>query len=305
MALTYESNDKMKSLYPVMDEYSGWYGRVIRDTFYPELHTDDKYLGVPEAFRIWMDDVAQNELLDKVSLDHVMKLHSDLHAFANDLIQMAFESEKKPPVDMLDSFTDLYDAFIVKLRRLERDSIQSGSSLDVVTGLRNAQAMKVDLEREMARRARRGKPFCLVLARIDDHSAIKNSMSEEEYQQMLERVSEQIRKGVRTFDDAYRASESDFVLSLKNSDITGASASVVRLRRLLEEEQIIINNEGNNELLTMSYCLSDPVPGDEIEKLMDNMKNDLDNSADGKDVMLEFFEASPLSRYIDSIGDSA
>lgn len=182
--------------------------------------------------------------------------------------------------------------------------MQTDTGLDVSTGLRSKKAMVIDLEREMERRARRGKPFCLALARIDNYEHIQELVSEERHREIVFAVARLIKKCIRSFDDAYRSGDGEFIMCLKHSDMGGGAAATTRLRRFLEEEQIMIQDEkGRSFPLTMSSCVAEPLPGNSLDELMANMRNDLlrfNNEAPGN-ATLEYFEQSSLSRYIQDI----
>ena len=111
-------------------------------------------------------------------------------------------------------------------------------------------------------------------------------------------LGEQIKKCVRTFDDAYRLADDEFVMSLKQTEAKGGVAAVERLRKLIEQEKIMIQDDGYDYKLTMSYCVASPVPGDKPEHIIANMRLDLDRYKSDGDMSLEYLEQSPLQRYI-------
>lgn len=304
MALTYEVDDKLKALVPVLEEHAEWYGHVIRQTLYPEAYTKEKQLPLPESFKNWLEEIKEDSFIEEITLERLKQLHSELYKTADELINAASKSRDKTPIQLFDGFVDRYEQFVVQLRRLERDCMQTDSGLDPLTGLRSAQAMRKDLAREMERRSRRGKPFCLALIRIDNYDKIRALQSDEEHKKILQVIATQIKKCIRSFDDAYRAGDSEFIMSLKHADMTGGSAAVVRLRRYMAEEGVRISDGENTFPLTMSYCIAEPAPGDDVENLLLNIRTDMDRYDDDTDVTLEFTDASPLSRYVSSLDEN-
>lgn len=304
MALTYEVDDKLKALIPVLEEHAEWYGHVMRRTLYPEDYTSEGQLPLPEIFKNWVQEIKEDNFVEKITLERLEQLHDELHKTADELVNAASESHDKAPIELFDSFVDRYDQFVVQLRRLERDCMQTDSGLDPLTGLRSAQAMQKDLAKEMERRSRRGKPFCLALVKIDNYDKIRALQSDEEHKKILQIITVQIKKCLRSFDDAYRAGDSEFIMSLKHADMAGGSAAVVRLRRYLAEEDIRLVDEERTFSLTMSYCIAEPAPGDDVEGLLRNMRKDMDRYDDDTDMTLEFTDASPLSRYVNLLDDN-
>ena len=302
MALSYEVDSKLKALAPIVDEHVEWYSRVLRSVFYPERAGEP--FEPPQTFVVWLGEAAQNDFVGSATLEKLRKIQIELYEMASDLMHEAQSSGGRPDFKVYDEFVNLYDDLIYQLRRLEHDAVQADTGLDVATGLRSKKAMVIDLEREMERRARRGKPFCLVLAKIDNYEHVQGRVSEERHREIVAAVARLIKKCIRSFDDAYRSNEGEFVMCLKHADIGGGTAATVRLRRYLEEEQIMIQDEkGRPFQLTMSSCVAEPLPGDSLDELMANMRNDLVrfNSAAPGSATLEYFEQSSLSRYIQDI----
>lgn len=302
MALSYEIDSKLKELSPIVDEHAEWYSRVLRSVFYPERAGE--VFDPPQSFARWLSDASHEDFVGAATLDKLKKMQVELYELGSDLIHDARVSGARPDFKVYDEFVNLYDDLVYQLRRLEHDAVQADTGLDVSTGLRSKKAMVIDLEREMERRARRGKPFCLALAKIDNYEQIKGLVTEERHREIITAVARQIKKCIRSFDDAYRSGDGEFIMCLKHSDTTGGTAATTRLSRFLEEERITIQDEkGRPFILTMSSCVAEPLPGDSLDDLMANMRNDLarfHTTAPGS-ATLEYFEQSPLSRYVQDI----
>ncbi|QQG35558.1 MAG: diguanylate cyclase [Micavibrio aeruginosavorus] len=302
MALSYEIDSKLKELSPIIDEHAEWYNRVMRAVFYPERAGDP--FDPPQSFSQWVVSASQDDFASKPTLERLRKIQGELYDMASDLMHDARTTGARPDFKVYDEFTNLYDDLVYQLRRLEHDAVQADTGLDVATGLRSRKAMAVDLEKEMERRARRGKPFCLAIAQIDNYDQIRAFVTEERHREILAAVARLIKKCIRSFDDAYRSGEGEFIMCLKHSDVAGGTAANNRLRRFLEEEAIIIQDEkGRSFPLTMSSCVAEPLPGDSLDELLANMRSDLTrfhSTAPGS-TTLEYFEQSPLSRYVQEL----
>jgi diguanylate cyclase len=298
MSLSYEIDSKLKALSPIVDEHAEWFSRVMRAVFYPERAGDA--FDHPVSFVKWLMESSQDDFVAKATLDKLKKMQLELYDMASDLMHDSKSSGVRPDFKYYDEFVNLYDDLVYQLRRLEHDAVQADTGLDVATGLRSKKAMMIDLEREMERRARRGKPFCLALAKIDNYDTIRGLVSDERNREIIAAVARQIKKCIRSFDDAYRSGDGEFVMCLKHADTTGGTAATVRLRHYLEEEQIVISDDkGRPFQLTMSSCVAEPLPGDSITELMNNMGNDLTRyNTEAPSATLEYFEQSSLTRYI-------
>ncbi len=302
MALSYEIDSKLRALAPILDQHAEWYNRVMRAIFYPE-RAGEKF-EPPQSFAAWLNDAAQDDFVGKATIEKLRKMHTELYETGGDLMHDAKATGGRPDFKVYDEFVNLYDDLVYQLRRLEHDAVQADTGLDVGTGLRSKKAMIIDLEREMERRSRRGKPFTLALAKIDNYEQIRGLVTEERHREIIAAVARVIKKCIRSFDDAYRSGDGEFVMCLKHSDIAGGTAATTRLRRYLEEENISIQDDkGRPFQLTMSSCVAEPLPGDSLDDLMRNMRTDLArfHVAVPGSTSLEYFEQSALSRYVQDI----
>ncbi len=304
MALTYEIDTKLKALAPVLDEHADWYAQVLRRVYYPEEYTPNDFAGSPETFQSWVKDVEKENIFEKATLDTLKKTHQDMVEMATEQIRNANASDIKISVKAFDNFSTIYENFVLMLRRLEKDLAQSDSGLDVATGLRSKKALWHDMEREMERLSRRGKPFVLALVQIVDHEKIKQSQTDDRYKEILDEVVKLIKKCVRSFDDAYRSDDGEFVMCLKQSEQAGGSAAIARLLRFLEEAELFYEIDGKQHEVDLTCCVAEPMPGDEISELIVNMRNDLGRyEVDADTSALEYIEKSPLQRLVESMDE--
>lgn len=305
MALTYDHDTYIKALAPVLEEHGEWLGRVMRSVFYPELEQVIDTLAIPDSFRVWSLSAGQDETLGVDVLERLKRLHAELAAAGAALVQESAAAKNKPDFKKFDAFITLYEEFIAHVRRLDRDLMASGNGIDILTGLRSRQMLMKDLEREMERRARRGRPFCLALARVDHYAEMKANLPQEDYETVVKAISAIIKQCMRSFDDAYRLSNGEFLMSLKQTDKTGGAAALTRLRKLLEENAPYYTMNGQEKRLTMSSCVAEPQPGDDFETMMGNMRQDLDRFGGDAETALEYIELSPLERFVNTLEEES
>lgn len=305
MPLTYDQDSRLKDLLPVLDEYGEWVARVMRQVFYPESEQDPQVLAIPGSFKNWAVQAAKDEVIAPEILLRLQRINDDLGLQADRMVKDALASRFKPELKRYDAFMTLYDEFVVHVRRLERDMAVTDSGFDVLTGLRSRQMLMVDLAREMERRSRRGKPFCLALARIDHYDRIKANLPGADFENLLRAVADIIKLCMRSFDDAYRLGDGEFLMSLKQTDMSGGTAGLTRLRKLLEERAPYYTMDGREMRLTMSSCVAEPQPGDALEDLMAHMRQDLDRFGGDAETALEHLEVSPLQRFVHGLDDES
>lgn len=284
---------------PVLDAYAEWFGRVMRWAFYPEADQSKTSLPFPETFAPWMDKVRETSQSDPQTLSNLIDLHTEMHAMAVEIVALS-RSGSKPPIDKFDHFVDLYDAFNFKMRRLAWDCLLSESGIDSLTGFRSLPVMFPDLERELDRRNRQGRPFCIAYIRVDDFDSLCAAMGRDAVLKHIRRMSDVMKICMRTYDDAYRYGPGEIVWSLKHSDITGGMRAIERLRRMIEDEDLEISGSAKSRYLTLSYIVAEPVPGDVLTEVLEQMRTELAKYADEHDVVLRHKEISRLQLYMGS-----
>lgn len=263
----------------LIGEYLIWFSQVVRAGFYPDQ--TDRAVSAP-AFVRTIPEICE-KLQSEIILDRIVSSQSNLHQIADNFIGM----EGPPSAGDYDLFWQTYEGVSTQLQRLERDLLLSDFGIDVQTGLRSSSVMLTELERELERRSRRGQPFAIAVLRIDDAS-----LRGEET--ILAMTASAISKTIRSFDDAYVLKGGEFVVSLKHSDSTGALRFVARFNSALKDIP-----EASH---TVSACVAEPLPGDEIPQLLANIRADLDHlSGMERGSSGQYEEISPLNRFLQSL----
>ncbi len=300
MPVDYKKNDGWEAFLPVLDEHCQWFHDVIECLFYSHADESLKVINKPTSFAQWIlcarkDDKIQLEIIEKLSA-----VHSDLFKKADELIDTLEKTGGKPYHANYKNFVTIYEEFMSYIRRMEKDFIREGSGYDSFTGLRSQKMLKDDIKRELHRLARQGKNFCLAIGRIDNFETIRKNASKEEVDGYIKLVSSLIKLSIRSFDDAYYMGEDEFILCLKQADLSGGIAALERLRRELERQKIVLDPSQNSQRpLSMSCCIAEPVEGDDVDELLYNLKDDLKNSDEERtDTVLRYRELSPLQRFV-------
>nr|HPQ51019.1 hypothetical protein [Alphaproteobacteria bacterium] len=259
--------------------YAIWFSQVVRAAFYPDSANKD----ILEP--VMVDEIAEivEKLRNDMVIDRLKTIQLTLHGIANKII----ESPDIPSIKDFDSFWQTYEGFSVQLQRLEKDALLSDFGVDVASGLRSSTVMVSELERELERRSRRGQPFSMAVLRIDNVELRADEKA-------LEAVSAAILKTIRNFDDAYVSGNGEYVVSLKHSDTTGGLRFVARFNHALKDDL--------GMKFTVSSCVAEPLPGDDVPTLLANVRADLDQLCGlGKGESGQYEEVSPLNRFLQSL----
>lgn len=286
MAIDYKTPVNFDQIGSIIEDYTAWFIRINAALLYPKEEKPD-ILDVPSSFANWVEDDAVKNSLNAALLQNIEQLHGEMLTVAARIFQH-IQSKTKPVHSDYVEFKNLYEGFLGRLRRLEKDNAQEGSGVDDITGLRHFSAIKNDTKKELERVARQGNPFSLVMARIDRFAG------QPDQDKAVGMSVATIRECMRPFDDAYYIGNGLFLISLKQADIIGAEAAVGRLQQSLSQD------EDNTGKMTMSYCMIEPTPGDEVETVLQNMQQDLSDHINDEDAVLKFIEISPLERFVQS-----
>jgi diguanylate cyclase (GGDEF)-like protein len=134
-------------------------------------------------------------------------------------------------VDLMALFLLAYAAMVVaREQRRSRDAAIRLSTIDSLTGLFNRAFFFAAVEREIARSARSGRGFCLLMMDLDGLKAVNDRYGHFVGDRVLRGVGEVIRTGVRRIDTAARYGGDEFVVLLPETDPTGAFVLAEKIR---------------------------------------------------------------------------
>lgn len=300
MSLEYNLDTQSKELTLILDEYTEWFAQVVKRVFYPENAITQKALSEPKAFPLWAKGIEKEDLVPSEAVERLKALHSDLDVKAGELLKSALHSKERPDFESFDAFVTLLEAFANHVRRLQQDISLKSSGYDSETGLRSELSLYKDLKIEMERLSRQGRPFSVALVQINNLEDLRSSRETQHVKSTVKRVADLIKKSLRPFDDAYRLTEGEFILTLKQTDVRGGVKALDRLRKELESVEYDESQEDSEKdfSIMLSCCVAEPLPGDDAHLLVNNLRLDLKGTEKYENMVLEYREMSPLQRFI-------
>jgi diguanylate cyclase (GGDEF)-like protein len=120
---------------------------------------------------------------------------------------------------------------IAREQRRARDAAIRLSTIDPLTGLFNRNFFFAAVEREIARSARSGRGFCLLMMDLDELKQINDRNGHFFGDRVLRGVGEVIRLGGRKIDTAARYGGDEFVVLLPETDPSGAYVLAEKIRQ--------------------------------------------------------------------------
>ena len=131
---------------------------------------------------------------------------------------------------------------IAREQRRTRDAAIRLSTVDALTGLYNRSFFFAAVAREIARCARSGRGFCLLMMDLDDLKTINDKLGHFQGDRVLRGVGEVIAAGVRRIDTAARYGGDEFVVVLPETDPTGAFVLAEKIRLGVNEMVLDLPN---------------------------------------------------------------
>ena len=113
------------------------------------------------------------------------------------------------------------------------DTCEEAAFTDHLTGLANRRRFERQLEREIARTARYGHPFCLVMLDIDNFKRVNDTFGHEAGNEAIRRLAKTLQEGIRGIDLAARIGGDEFALILAETDLARGVEVAERLRQAI------------------------------------------------------------------------
>lgn len=156
---------------------------------------------------------------------------------------------------------------IAREQRRTRDDAIRLSTVDPLTGLFNRTFFFAAIGREIARCARSGRGFCLLMMDLDDLKAINDRLGHFHGDRVLRGVGEVIADGVRRIDTAARYGGDEFVVLLPETDPTGAFILAEKIRLGVNAMAIDLPVPGSHPSISIGV-VSFPFDGRSADELM-------------------------------------
>jgi diguanylate cyclase len=264
-------NTGIDDLIHVLDEYARWFSGILSVVFYPDqtMKTSTRHI---DAFNDWLSRQADNNSLRAISA-------AEQKCVA--VAQKVLDQKTPPPQDKFDDFISAYNNFVKLIRQYARNMVIGSAHIDPVTGLRTEDMARQEFKRELDRVTRDGKLFSVALLYINNHEA-----------KSFVKITELIKRSIRSFDDAYILDNGNILLLFKQADSTGGVRALKRLKEMLS------NNKDIPETVKVLSCIATPGDGDHYQTLVENMRARLDREPKDQQRILEYVELSPVERFM-------
>jgi len=126
---------------------------------------------------------------------------------------------------------------------------------DALTGLYNARYLPLAIDREIANSRESGAPFAVLFLDLDYFKQVNNLHGHQVGSQLLKEVGRVLRRCVRDDDIVIRYGGDEFIVLLKDTNLTTAEQIAERIRAMLAGH-FFLSREGLNVLITACIGVS-------------------------------------------------
>jgi diguanylate cyclase (GGDEF)-like protein len=236
-------SSESEKLSRVVDDYilwfTAWHQLTALDPAERTAHLDD--ITPPESFTVWRNNAFATLTLDQPAIEKIAGHVEQLHTLVK-LVLMKTPGDQMLPARDSDSITAKYKELMRDLRRCESAFAAAASGLDALTGLRSRDGLWRELEHEMQRFVRSGRPFCIAMMDVDHFKKINDNYGHDAGDRVLASVADHVSRKLRSHDDAFRFGGEEFLLCLKDADLATGMQVLERLRQSLADTPVTLNS---------------------------------------------------------------
>jgi len=155
---------------------------------------------------------------------------------------------------------------IIKLERRILDL----AATDPLTGVLNRRAFIERLEQEIERSRRGNAPLSLIMADIDYFKRVNDRYGHQTGDIALQRFADQLTTSLRVYDFTARYGGEEFFLCLPGADGSQAGSVAERLRKRVEEMEVVFPDGSRSIRITASFGVACflPEPQESIDSII-------------------------------------
>ena len=159
-------------------------------------------------------------------------------------------------LDVMHSLTG-QGASAIEAARFHRDADEL-SHTDALTRLPNRRRLELDLDAEVARSKRYGRPIAFIMLDVDLFKRVNDVHGHQAGDEILSEFETAFKSSLRETDTAYRYGGEEFCVLLRETDISAAMVVAERLRLTIAQR---FAGEGGSPMVTASLGVAG-IPGD-------------------------------------------
>lgn len=179
----------------------------------------------------------------------------------------------------------LNDIQIIRSIILENERLYELSHTDEVTGLYNQRKLAIDLETTIEEHKENGNTFSLMFIDIDHFKYVNDNFGHIIGSKMLIDIGAVLKDLLRSSDDIYRYGGDEFIVIMRNVNISIVQKVALRVLESIKEKDFVIDDDQIHKLsvsIGIAEFPTDAKNSKEIIKFADDMMYESKKSGRGK-----------------------
>ena len=182
-------------------------------------------------------------------------IHREMHLAARQLIH-SWQKNNKIDVNEYQDFISKQHRLLENLTALRENLNITLMSYDNLTGALRRNPFMMLFEKELSQAKRSDATFCITMMDLDYFKKVNDSYGHLVGDKVLQKTSQTISQGLRTYDSLCRYGGEEFIVLLPDTKLDEAKKVLERVRKNVEE-QIVDTVEGQKIQVTISAGMTE------------------------------------------------
>jgi len=237
---------------PLGQGISGWVAQNKKPILNGNPASETKYLGDPRRICI-LQSALSIPLQGREKVAGVLTLYlREKQGFTNDHLRLLLAASSKLGLSVENA--------------LQFEHAEDTASTDFLTGLPNARSICVQLERELSRSVRGGKPLAVLMCDLNGFKKVNDNFGHLIGNKLLKEVAQNLKTACREYDQVGRLGGDEFVFVLPECTTDGIADLKGRLEHAVEAAA---QAACGSSVVSLSIgCALHPGDGSTVEELL-------------------------------------
>jgi two-component system cell cycle response regulator len=204
------------------------------------------------------DSVSRSHARVEVRADsyHVVDLHSTNGTYVNDELVQDRQLHRGDQIKIGDTILKFLSG--ADLESQYHETIYRMTIIDGLTGVHNKRYFVEQLDRELSRATRHGRPLTLVICDIDYFKRVNDEFGHLAGDHVLKEVAQLAKSRLRPDDVVARYGGEEFALVLPETDLAGGLKIAEELRKMIAAETFTFEDEDIDVTISCGVAQLDP-----------------------------------------------
>ena len=289
--------DTVQEISHLIDDHIEWYDRILHAIANPANDYNKHDIAPINILIDFLDLYKDKELWSKKTEEGLRNHYSLIMSDCRAICEMIHEKQAVSTA-RVDSFRSGFLNFMFLLNKIRDHTTLISFGMDPYSSLKTKALAMLDIRKEMERKLRQDTPFSILLLKIENLHEVEDIFGRNQTQRFIRLACEKIEQKLRIFDDMYRMDHNEFLIAVKMTDRPGAMLFAQRIQRFFDDEQSNVRMGEYDIHVRLSMVLAEPVSGENIIDLINNMRDDLEEKSNPEGAIITFNEVAPIKKFL-------